>query len=78
MPSPLTLFIGSLNREAPSFQGARGTGLSVYRFDEDAGTFAPLAEIRAACDRHGALLMVDDCHATGFVGPQGRGTPARR
>jgi len=41
------------------------------------GTFAPLAEIRAACDRHGALLMVDDCHATGFVGPQGRGTPAR-
>jgi glycine C-acetyltransferase len=41
------------------------------------GTFAPLAEIRTACDRHGALLMVDDCHATGFVGPQGRGTPAR-
>jgi glycine C-acetyltransferase len=22
-------------------------------------------------------VMVDDCHATGFVGPQGRGTPAR-
>ncbi|MBB3929403.1 6-phosphogluconolactonase [Kaistia hirudinis] len=44
MPSPLTLFIGSLNREAPYFQGARGTGLSVYRFVEDAGTFAPLAE----------------------------------
>ena len=21
--------------------------------------------------------MVDDCHATGFIGPQGRGTPAR-
>ncbi len=41
------------------------------------GYFAPLTEIRALCDAYGALLMVDDCHATGFVGPQGRGTPAR-
>lgn len=41
------------------------------------GYFAPLAEIRALCDAYGAILMVDDCHATGFVGPQGRGTPAR-
>ena len=41
------------------------------------GHFAPLAAIRAACDRHGAMLMVDDCHATGFVGPKGAGTPAR-
>jgi glycine C-acetyltransferase len=41
------------------------------------GYFAPLAEIRALCDAYGAVLMVDDCHATGFVGPQGRGTPAR-
>lgn len=41
------------------------------------GFFAPLAEIRSLCNAYGALLMVDDCHATGFVGPQGRGTPAR-
>ena len=41
------------------------------------GYLAPLAEIRALADLYGALLMVDDCHATGFVGPQGRGTPAR-
>ena len=40
------------------------------------GVLAPLAAIRALADRYGALLMVDDCHATGFMGPQGRGTPA--
>lgn len=41
------------------------------------GTFAPLAQIRRLADAHGALVMVDDCHATGFVGAQGRGTPSR-
>jgi glycine C-acetyltransferase len=40
------------------------------------GHLAPLAAIRALADRFGALVMVDDCHATGFVGPEGRGTPA--
>ncbi|MGR3468718.1 MAG: glycine C-acetyltransferase [Shimia sp.] len=41
------------------------------------GFYADLAEIRALADKHGAMVMVDDCHATGFVGPQGRGTPHR-
>ncbi|TVP73589.1 MAG: glycine C-acetyltransferase [Rhodobacteraceae bacterium] len=40
------------------------------------GYHARLPEIRALADRYDALLMVDDCHATGFIGPQGRGTPA--
>ena len=40
------------------------------------GYLAPLPGLRALADRFGALLMVDDCHATGFMGPQGRGTPA--
>jgi glycine C-acetyltransferase len=39
------------------------------------GAIAPLAEICALADRYGALVMVDDSHATGFVGPTGRGTP---
>ena len=41
------------------------------------GYFADLKSIRALADQYDALVMVDDCHATGFVGPQGRGTPAR-
>jgi len=37
-----------------------------------------IADLRAICelaDRHGALTMVDDSHAVGFVGAGGRGTP---
>ena len=41
------------------------------------GTFAPLDEMRRLCDHYGALLMVDDCHATGFIGASGRGTHER-
>ena len=41
------------------------------------GYFADLNGIRALADRYDALVMVDDCHATGFIGPQGRGTHAR-
>ena len=38
------------------------------------GTVAPLADICELADRHGAAVMVDDSHATGFFGPTGRGT----
>ena len=40
------------------------------------GYLANLKEIRRIADQYGCLTMVDDCHATGFMGPQGRGTPA--
>ncbi|WP_347311909.1 glycine C-acetyltransferase [Defluviimonas sp. SAOS-178_SWC] len=40
------------------------------------GYLAKLPEIAALAEKYGALTMVDDCHATGFMGPQGRGTPA--
>ncbi|MEZ5911292.1 MAG: glycine C-acetyltransferase [Paracoccaceae bacterium] len=40
------------------------------------GYLAKLPEVVALAERYGALVMVDDCHATGFMGPQGRGTPA--
>ena len=40
------------------------------------GTLANLPAITALAAKYGAITMVDDCHATGFMGPQGRGTPA--
>jgi len=39
------------------------------------GYLAPLAEICDLAERHDAMVMVDDSHAVGFVGPRGRGTP---
>jgi glycine C-acetyltransferase len=38
------------------------------------GDMAKLPEICAAAERHKAILMVDDSHATGFIGKTGRGT----
>jgi glycine C-acetyltransferase len=39
------------------------------------GYLAPLDDICRLADEYDALVMVDDSHAVGFVGPQGRGTP---
>ncbi|MBQ49869.1 MAG: glycine C-acetyltransferase [Zetaproteobacteria bacterium] len=39
------------------------------------GTFADLQSICDLADKYDALVMVDDSHAVGFVGPNGRGTP---
>ncbi len=40
------------------------------------GAVAKLADICALAERYGALVLVDDCHATGHLGDKGRGTPA--
>jgi glycine C-acetyltransferase len=39
------------------------------------GYLAPLADICELADAHGAMVMVDDSHAVGFVGATGAGTP---
>lgn len=38
------------------------------------GTIAQLDKIRAICDEFGALLGIDECHASGFLGATGRGS----
>jgi 8-amino-7-oxononanoate synthase len=43
---------------------------SVYSMDGDE---APVAAIRALCDKYGAFMLVDEAHALGVFGPGGRG-----
>ena len=38
------------------------------------GDIAPLPELAAAARRHGAIMMLDDAHASGVLGRNGRGT----
>ncbi len=58
--------------------GHAGTRLvvtdSVFSMD---GDLAPLVEIAALCEKYNAILMVDEAHATGCIGPMGRGLVAK-
>jgi glycine C-acetyltransferase len=59
-------------------KGARFTMVftdGVFSMD---GTIAQLDTMRALCDRHDALLAIDECHASGFIGKTGRGTHEHR
>ncbi len=66
--------MGDLAAQLDAASGAR-QGLIVTDgvFSMD-GTIANLGAICELAEKHGALTMIDDCHATGFLGATGRGT----
>ena len=59
-------------REASSARRRLVVTDGVFSMD---GDLAPLDRICDLADAHDAMVMVDECHATGFVGKTGRGTP---
>ncbi|WP_428898529.1 glycine C-acetyltransferase [Parelusimicrobium proximum] len=60
--------------ESPEVRKARRRMLvtdGVFSMD---GDIAPLPEIVELCEKYNTVLMVDDAHSSGVLGPQGRGT----
>jgi glycine C-acetyltransferase len=66
--------MGSLEEKLKEAAGARRTMIATDGAFSMDGDIAPLGEICDLADRYGALVMVDDSHASGFVGATGRGT----
>jgi glycine C-acetyltransferase len=67
--------MGELERLLRETAGARTRLIATDGVFSMDGDVAPLRDICDLADRHQALVMVDDSHATGFFGPTGRGTP---
>jgi len=66
--------MGSLERQLVEHKGARIRLVATDGVFSMDGDIAPLKEICDLADAHKALVMVDDSHATGFVGKTGRGS----
>ncbi len=68
--------MGDLEAQLRAASGARRRVIvtdGVFSMD---GYFAPLDAICALAHQYDALVLVDDSHAVGLVGPDGRGTPS--
>jgi glycine C-acetyltransferase len=66
--------MAELEQHLVAAQGARTKLIATDGVFSMDGYIAKLDEIVALKKKHGALLMVDDSHATGFVGKHGRGS----
>ncbi len=64
----------ALGEDAGKFRRRWVVVEGVYSMD---GDLHPLADAVAVARRHGAFVYLDDAHATGVVGPGGRGSAAR-
>ncbi len=69
--------MNSLEEALKASQGARMRLIATDGVFSMDGTYAPLDEICRLADTYNALVMVDESHASGFVGEKGRGTPTR-
>ena len=67
--------LDDLRAQLEAAAGARHTLIATDGVFSMDGYVAPLDEICALADEYGALVMVDDSHAVGFVGETGAGTP---
>jgi glycine C-acetyltransferase len=63
-----------LERQLKDAAGARFRMIATDGVFSMDGYLAPLPRICDLADRHDAMVMVDDSHAVGFMGPNGRGT----
>jgi glycine C-acetyltransferase len=66
--------MGELERALQDAHGARVRLIATDGVFSMDGSIARLDEICDLADRYGALVMVDDSHATGFIGARGRGS----
>jgi glycine C-acetyltransferase len=64
-----------LEEELQTVAGARFRMIATDGVFSMDGSIANLPDICGLAERYDALVMVDDSHAVGFVGPRGRGTP---
>jgi glycine C-acetyltransferase len=64
-----------LEQQLQAASGARRKLISTDGVFSMDGYVAPLKEICDLAERYNAMVMVDDSHAVGFIGPTGRGTP---